>query len=222
LLTALLRARNIPAQLAIGFRYVPSLDAFVGHAWVAAYIEGDWKHFDASHIAGGIDATYLQVDELPDFLLPLKGWPPNWNALEAAEIDRIEVLEQRWVRSASDELAGAKDPSEVGVAEPAERAPRVTHGDANRTAFSLGCLLGDAALLRESGRADDPNQQRAWSRLEFWSSELGVPLLLPDPPQQDAGMAPINAERYVRYRVMPHLSAELRSVHSNKPRRVSV
>jgi len=65
LLAALLRVHDIPARVATGIAYAPSYagrqDVFVPHAWVHAWIDGEWRgydaalaRYDAGHIAFGL------------------------------------------------------------------------------------------------------------------------------------------------------------------------
>ena len=62
LLAALVRALGIPARVATGIAYAPAYvgkrDVFVPHAWVMAWVDGEWRgydaalpRFDAGHIA---------------------------------------------------------------------------------------------------------------------------------------------------------------------------
>jgi hypothetical protein len=52
LLAALVRALGIPARVATGIAYAPQFGAqrnvFVPHAWVMAWIDGEWRGFDAA------------------------------------------------------------------------------------------------------------------------------------------------------------------------------
>lgn len=52
LLTALVRAVGIPARVATGIAYAPDFagkrDVFVPHAWVMAWVDGEWHGFDAA------------------------------------------------------------------------------------------------------------------------------------------------------------------------------
>ena len=51
-LTALLRAKGIPARIAVGLKYSSKPpERMVYHAWVIAHVDGDWIHLDP----GGID-----------------------------------------------------------------------------------------------------------------------------------------------------------------------
>ncbi|MEW4490108.1 transglutaminase-like domain-containing protein [Thalassoglobus sp. JC818] len=47
LLAALLRARGIPSRVVVGFVYSSRLQAFVGHLWTEAWVNGKWIGLDA-------------------------------------------------------------------------------------------------------------------------------------------------------------------------------
>lgn len=64
LLAAMIRALGIPARVATGLAYAPSFegrrDVFVPHAWVQAWVDDEWRGFDAAlarHDAGHIAFT---------------------------------------------------------------------------------------------------------------------------------------------------------------------
>lgn len=63
LLTAIARARGIPARVVTGFAYVPAFgsrrEVFVPHAWMEAHIDGRWRGFDAA--LAGFDAGHLAL-----------------------------------------------------------------------------------------------------------------------------------------------------------------
>jgi len=61
LLAALLRAREIPARVAMGLVYMPSQQAFGYHMWTEAWIDGGWIPLDATLGRGGIGAGHIQV-----------------------------------------------------------------------------------------------------------------------------------------------------------------
>jgi hypothetical protein len=78
LLAALCRARGIPARVAVGLVYVPSVQGFGYHMWTEIYIkenyinksplplgegegEGKWIPIDATLAKGGIGAGHLQL-----------------------------------------------------------------------------------------------------------------------------------------------------------------
>jgi transglutaminase-like putative cysteine protease len=56
LLTALLRAKRIPARLALGIKYSPGQLPRLGyHAWTLAYVDDQWVQLDPSE--GGVAAA---------------------------------------------------------------------------------------------------------------------------------------------------------------------
>lgn len=61
LLTALLRARKIPARVALGVVYVPSQKSLVFHMWTEAFVAGRWIPLDATLGQGGIGAGHLKL-----------------------------------------------------------------------------------------------------------------------------------------------------------------
>jgi hypothetical protein len=61
LLTALCRARGIPARCASGLIYVPSKQAFGFHMWTLAYVNGRWAPLDATLGLGGTTVGHLQL-----------------------------------------------------------------------------------------------------------------------------------------------------------------
>jgi transglutaminase-like putative cysteine protease len=63
LLCALLRAREIPARVAIGLVYVEGLNAFGYHMWTEAYVGGRWIPLDATLGRGGTSAAYLKLTD---------------------------------------------------------------------------------------------------------------------------------------------------------------
>jgi hypothetical protein len=60
LLTALSRARNIPARVAIGLVYVPASRAFGYHMWTECWIGDRWLPLDAT-LGGMAGATHLKI-----------------------------------------------------------------------------------------------------------------------------------------------------------------
>jgi transglutaminase-like putative cysteine protease len=61
LLCALLRARGLPARVAMGLIYMPDKRAFAYHMWTEAYIDGRWIPLDATLGRGGIGAEHLKL-----------------------------------------------------------------------------------------------------------------------------------------------------------------
>jgi hypothetical protein len=61
LLAALARAKGIPARVAIGLVYVPSLQGFGYHMWNEVYVEDDWLPLDSTLGEGGIGGAHLKL-----------------------------------------------------------------------------------------------------------------------------------------------------------------
>ncbi len=61
LLAALLRARGIPARLAIGLLYVPTAQAFAFHMWTEVWIDNQWIGLDGTLGLGGIGGGHLKL-----------------------------------------------------------------------------------------------------------------------------------------------------------------
>lgn len=60
LLCAALRIAGIPARVDIGVVHSIDHGAWVGHAWVSAYIDGRWRHLDAAY-PGVARSRYLRL-----------------------------------------------------------------------------------------------------------------------------------------------------------------
>lgn len=61
LLAACLKARKIPARVAFGLVYVPSLEGFAYHMWTEAWIDDRWLPLDATQARGGIGCDHIKV-----------------------------------------------------------------------------------------------------------------------------------------------------------------
>ncbi len=89
LLAALIRARGIPARVAIGLVYVRQ--EFLYHMWTEVYIDGKWIPLDATLGQGGIGAGHLKITDSN-----LQGASPNAAFLPVTEVIgqlKIEILE---------------------------------------------------------------------------------------------------------------------------------
>jgi hypothetical protein len=60
-LAALARASGIPARVAVGLVYVPSLQALGYHMWTEVYVDQRWIPLDATLGLGGIGAGHLKL-----------------------------------------------------------------------------------------------------------------------------------------------------------------
>jgi hypothetical protein len=63
LLAAMLRARQIPSRIAVGLVYVESAQAFGGHMWTEAFLNGAWVPLDATLGQGGIGGGHIKLAE---------------------------------------------------------------------------------------------------------------------------------------------------------------
>ena len=63
LLAALLRAREIPAQVATGLVYSAAHQGFAYHMWTEAWVNDRWVPLDATLGRGGIGATHLKISD---------------------------------------------------------------------------------------------------------------------------------------------------------------
>ena len=63
LLAAMLRARNIPSRVAVGLVYSEPLQAFAGHMWTEAWLNGKWVPLDATLGRGGIGAAHIKLGD---------------------------------------------------------------------------------------------------------------------------------------------------------------
>lgn len=61
LLAALLRTRNIPSRVAVGFVYSAKHQAFVGHMWTEAWLTDKWFPLDATLGQGGTGCGHITV-----------------------------------------------------------------------------------------------------------------------------------------------------------------
>lgn len=63
LLAAMCRARQIPARVAIGLVYAPSLSSFGGHMWTEVYVKGTWAPLDATLGQGRVAADHIKFSD---------------------------------------------------------------------------------------------------------------------------------------------------------------
>jgi hypothetical protein len=61
LLTALARARKIPARVAMGLVYTDAQQGFAFHMWTEVYVDGQWLPLDATLGQAGIGAAHLKL-----------------------------------------------------------------------------------------------------------------------------------------------------------------
>ena len=92
LLAAMARAQGLPARVAIGFVYAPSVGQFGGHMWTEIYIDGHWRGFDATLGRGRPDAVHIKLgDSALDGAEAMLTLLPIARAIEM--IKKIEVVE---------------------------------------------------------------------------------------------------------------------------------
>jgi hypothetical protein len=60
-LAALMRARGIPARVAVGLVYLESKQAFFYHMWTEVYIDTRWVPIDGTMARGGIGVGHLKI-----------------------------------------------------------------------------------------------------------------------------------------------------------------
>ena len=58
---AMLRARKIPSRVAVGLVYSEQHQAFAGHMWTEAYVDGVWTPLDATLGKGGTGPAHIKV-----------------------------------------------------------------------------------------------------------------------------------------------------------------
>ena len=93
LLAALLRARGIPARVAIGLVYVEPNQSFGYHMWTEAFVRDRWIPLDATLAKGGIGGAHLKLlDTSLDGASAFSSFLPVAQVLGRL---KIEVLEAR-------------------------------------------------------------------------------------------------------------------------------
>lgn len=98
LLAALLRLKKIPARVAVGLVYVPSLKAYGGHMWTEAYLNGGWVGLDATLARGRGDALHIKTGDsaLDDSsTLPIDSFLPLMHALGRMKVSVLKTEYQR-------------------------------------------------------------------------------------------------------------------------------
>ncbi len=84
LLAAMLRAREIPSKVVVGLVYVESAQAFGGHMWTEAFLNGAWIPLDATLGQGGIGGGHIKLAE--------SGMADDSPVLATAFLPLMEVL----------------------------------------------------------------------------------------------------------------------------------
>ena len=98
LLAAVLRARQVPARVALGLVYWDAHSALAGHAWTEAWLNGRWVTLDATQATGGVGATHVKLSDAnlaEGDAAFLAGGISTWLLLDqtTAEVVRVEVQE---------------------------------------------------------------------------------------------------------------------------------
>ena len=95
LLAALLRAKEIPSRVVIGFVYSDHFSAFVGHMWTEAWFEGRWQALDATRPDGyGPGHIAVSTSSLSEGgNVPATQFLPVIHLLGRTEIDVLKVVD---------------------------------------------------------------------------------------------------------------------------------
>jgi hypothetical protein len=93
LLAALVRARGIPARVALGLIYDDGRKAFAFHLWTEVFVAGRWVGLDATRGQGGITAAYLKLSDT-NLAGPNGGLASLMHVAQVlGEFEKLEVLE---------------------------------------------------------------------------------------------------------------------------------
>lgn len=94
LLAAMLRARNIPSRVAVGLVYSEQHQAFAGHMWTEAYLDGVWTPLDATLGKGSIGPAHIKVADSAldeDAPTPVAAFLPMLHLLGQLKLTVISV-----------------------------------------------------------------------------------------------------------------------------------
>ncbi len=89
LLAAMLRAKQIPSRVAVGFVYADKLGAFGGHMWTEAFLNNQWVPLDGTLGLGGIGASHIKLsdsDLADDGPVPVSSFLPIFNIINNVQI----------------------------------------------------------------------------------------------------------------------------------------
>lgn len=92
LLAAMLRAKQIPSRVAVGFVYADKLGAFGGHMWTEALLDGKWVPLDGTLGLGGIGASHVKLadSDLGDNgPVPVAAFLPIFNIINNVQIEVV-------------------------------------------------------------------------------------------------------------------------------------
>lgn len=95
LLAAMCRSRGIPARVAIGLVYAPSLSSFGGHMWTEVFVRGGWVPLDATQGQGHVGADHIKFTDSSlaeeGAALPVSSFLPMAGVLGKMKIDVRDV-----------------------------------------------------------------------------------------------------------------------------------
>jgi hypothetical protein len=94
LLAAMLRARRIPSRVAVGLVYSEQHQAFAGHMWTEAYLDGVWTPLDATLAPGGTGPAHIKVADSAldeDAPTPISAFLPMLHLLGQMKLAVISV-----------------------------------------------------------------------------------------------------------------------------------
>jgi hypothetical protein len=94
LLAAMLRARKIPSRVAVGLVYSQQHQAFAGHMWTEAYLDGVWTPLDATLGKGGTGPAHIKVADSAldeDAPTPISAFLPMLHLLGQLKLEVVSV-----------------------------------------------------------------------------------------------------------------------------------
>jgi hypothetical protein len=97
LLAAMLRAKEIPSRVAVGLVYAESQQAFAGHMWTEALVDGHWMPLDATLGLGGIGCGHIKLADSglsDDHGAPLAVFVPLVDLLGRIRIRPVEIQDR--------------------------------------------------------------------------------------------------------------------------------
>lgn len=93
LLAAMLRAKQIPSRVAVGFVFADKLGAFGGHMWTEAFLNEQWVPLDGTLGLGGIGASHIKLSDsdLSDSgPVPVASFLPIFNIINNVQIEVVK------------------------------------------------------------------------------------------------------------------------------------
>ena len=94
LLTAMLRAAEIPSRVVVGLVYADKISGFAGHMWTEAFLNGQWVPLDATLGRGGVGAAHIKVTDSSldeDAPNPVSAFLPMLHLLGQMKIEVVSV-----------------------------------------------------------------------------------------------------------------------------------